>query len=86
MSYVYSREELTEYFFRALDVFNERLGTDISKKTVHLTFFMPQNGQAVYESFCKAFFPGTCRSDIQKPGILRSLLHRRLWVRASMAL
>lgn len=57
MSYKYSKEELTEYFFRAVDIFNERLETDISKKTMHFAFFMPQNGQAVYESFCKAYFP-----------------------------
>lgn len=57
MSHFYSKDELLEYFYEALDLFNEKLDTDINKDTVIVDFFTPQNGVVVYERFCSENFP-----------------------------
>ena len=57
MSHSYTREELTEYFFEALDMFNSCLDSDIDKDNVLLEFFVPKTGLEVYASFCGAYFP-----------------------------
>lgn len=57
MSHSYTRKELTEYFFEALDMFNDCLDSDISKENVFLEFFTPANGIAIYENFCRTHFP-----------------------------
>lgn len=57
MPHSYTTEELSEFFFEMLDQFNERLDTDMRRDNVVLAFFVPENGAAVYEQFCKAYFP-----------------------------
>lgn len=57
MSYKYTEAELTDYFYKALDLFNEKLDTRMNRDTVKIRFFNPQNGLDVYRSFCQAFFP-----------------------------
>ena len=47
MPHSYTRSELTEYFFEALEMFNDCLDSDISKQNVLLEFFTPANGVAV---------------------------------------
>ena len=44
MSHSYSHDELTEYFYEALDMFNDCLDSDISKDNVVLDFFNSENG------------------------------------------
>lgn len=39
MSHSYSKSKLKEYFCEALDIFNEKLDTDITEDTVALDFF-----------------------------------------------
>lgn len=57
MSHSYSKSELKEYFCEALDIFNEKLDTDITEDTVALDFFNGKNNAEVYEKFCKNRFP-----------------------------
>ena len=57
MPHSYTRSELTEYFFEALDMFNDCLDSNISKDNILLEFFMSTNGLLVYERFCGAHFP-----------------------------
>lgn len=57
MSHFYTKEELSEFFFEAVDMFNENLDTDFDKDTIIIDFFNLQNGIAVYENFCKEHFP-----------------------------
>ncbi len=57
MRYKYTEAELTDYFYKALDLFNEKLDTDMNRDTVKVRFFNPQNGLDVYKSFCQEFFP-----------------------------
>lgn len=40
-----------------LDMFHDNLDTDISKDTLTLDFFTPDNGIQVYEKFCENRFP-----------------------------
>lgn len=53
----YTQEELKEYLYEALSMFNEVLDTDITPETVVIDFFTPENGLAVYRSFCEKYFP-----------------------------
>ncbi len=57
MSRSYTKEELKEYFFSALKMFNESLDSEIGEDNLLIEFFNPKNGIAVYEGFCKARFP-----------------------------
>ena len=57
MSHSYTRTELKNYFFEALEMFNDCLGSDISEKNVVLEFFTPSTGVEVYERFCTQHFP-----------------------------
>ena len=57
MSHSYSHDELIEYFYEALDMFNDCLDSDISKDNVVLDFFNSENGVEVYERFCRVHFP-----------------------------
>ena len=57
MSARYTIEELEEYFFEALAMFNDALGSDITSENVVLDFFTPANGLAVYKQFCEKYFP-----------------------------
>ncbi len=57
MLHSYSHDELTEYFYKALEIFNDRLDSDISKDNVVQGFFNSENGVEVYERFCQTHFP-----------------------------
>lgn len=72
MPHSYSRDELTEYFFEALDMFNDCLDSDISKENVLLEFFAPANGIAVYESFCGTHFPKMLDEPYKEDGYFES--------------
>lgn len=48
MSTRYTKEELEEYFFEALAMFNDVLESDITSENVVLDFFIPANGLAVW--------------------------------------
>ena len=56
MSTRYTKEELEEYFFEALAMFNDVLESDIISENVVLDFFTPANGLAVYKRFCEKYF------------------------------
>ena len=68
MSHFYSKDELLEYFYEALDLFNEKLDTDINKDTVIVDFFTPQNGAIVYERFCSENFPKLLSEPFREEG------------------
>ena len=53
----YTKEELEEYFFEALAMFNDVLESNITSENVVLDFFTPANGLAVYKRFCEKYFP-----------------------------
>jgi len=72
MAHSYSRKELTEYFFEALEMFNNCLDSDISEENVLLEFFTPENGEKVYERFCGAHFPKLLMEDYKAPGFFES--------------
>lgn len=68
MSHFYSKDELLEYFYEALDLFNEKLDTDINKDTLIVDFFTPQNGVVVYERFCSENFPKLLSEPFREEG------------------
>lgn len=72
MPHSYTRNELTEYFFEALEMFNDCLDSDISNENVLLEFFTPENGVAVYESFCRVHFPKLLEEPYKKEGYFES--------------
>lgn len=72
MAHSYTRNELTEYFFEALDMFNDCLDSDISKENVFLEFFTPENGVSVYESFCREHFPKLLEEPYKEGGYFES--------------
>ena len=72
MSHSYTREELTEYFFEALDMFNAHLDSDINEDNVLLEFFVPENGIKIYESFCGTHFPKMLEENYKEPGYFES--------------
>ena len=53
---IYTEQELREIFFGALDLFNERLDSDITRDNTVLALFAPDNGLMVYEQFCCRHF------------------------------
>lgn len=63
MSNQYTKEELKNIFYNALENFNEYFDTDISKSNIKIEFFNLNNAQIVYESFCKNYFPSFLRED-----------------------
>lgn len=73
MAHTYTRNALTEYFFEALDMFNDCLDSDISKDNILLEFFMPTNGLLVYERFCGAHFPKMLEEPYKEAGYFESL-------------
>ena len=72
MAHSYTKEELTEYFFEALDTFNACMDSDIDEDNVLLEFFTPANGVKVYESFCRAHFPNMLEENYKEPGYFES--------------
>ena len=72
MPHSYTRIELTEYFFEALNMFNDCLDSDISKGNILLEFFTPANGIAVYESFCGTHFPKMLDEPYKEDGYFES--------------
>ena len=68
MSHSYSKNELLEYFYEALALFNEKLDTDISEDTVLVEFFTTENGETVYERFCSANFPQYLSEPFREDG------------------
>ncbi len=72
MAHSYTRIELTEYFFEALDMFNDCLDSDISRENVLLEFFKPANGVSVYEGFCGVHFPKMLEEPYQEVGYFES--------------
>ncbi len=53
----YTKDELIEFFFEALRMFNAELYTDITEETLVLDFFTPKNGLIIYKNFCDKHFP-----------------------------
>lgn len=72
MSHSYTRSELTEYFFEALDMFNDSLDSGISKENVLMEFFTPETGIAIYESFCRSHFPNMLEEPYRENGYFES--------------
>lgn len=68
----YTEQELREIFFEALDLFNERIGSDITRANTILAFFAPDNGLTVYEQFCGRYFPKNLREDYKAEGYFES--------------
>lgn len=68
MSHSYSKSELLEYFHEALNIFNEKLDTDINKDTVIVDFFTPKNGVKIYEKFCSRYFPKLLSEPFREEG------------------
>ena len=74
MPHSYSHRELTEYFYEALDIFNDCLDSDISKGNLVLDYFNPENGVAVYERFCQEHFPNMLEeTNYKEPGYFASV-------------
>ncbi len=72
MAHAYTRSELTEYFYEALDMFNDCLDSDISKENVLLEFFTPATGIAIYEGFCREHFPNMLEEPYRENGYFES--------------
>ena len=68
MPHSYTKAELKEHFFSALETFNERLDSNISEDNLLIDFFNPKNGIAVYENFCKAHFPQYLNEPYREEG------------------
>lgn len=68
MSHSYTKEELKEYFFSALKMFNESLDSGIGEDNLLIDFFNPKNGIAVYEGFCKVRFPQYLNEPYREDG------------------
>lgn len=73
MSHSYTKSELKEYFFSALEMFNERLDSDISEGNLLIDFFNPKNGIAVYENFCRERFPQYLDEQYKEDGYFESI-------------
>lgn len=73
MSHSYTKSELKEYFFSALEMFNERLDSDISEGNLLIEFFNPKNGIAVYENFCRERFPQYLDEQYKEDGYFESI-------------
>lgn len=57
MAHSYTRDDLKDIFFSALEMFNDCLDSDINKDNLRIDFFVPENGIKVYERFCSRYFP-----------------------------
>lgn len=57
MAHSYTRDDLKDLFFSALEMFNNCLDSDINKDNLRIDFFVPENGIKVYERFCSRYFP-----------------------------
>ena len=57
MAHSYTRNDLKDIFFSALEMFNDYLDSDINKDNIRIDFFVPENGIKVYEHFCSRYFP-----------------------------
>ena len=68
----YSSTELSTIFFEALDLFNDCLGSDISKENTIIAFFEPRNGIEVYEELCKEHFPDLLAENYMADGYFDS--------------
>ena len=68
----YSKAELSEMFFEALDLFNDYLDSDISKENTIISFFEPSNGIEVYEELCKEHFPDLLAENYMADGYFES--------------
>ncbi len=72
----YTEQELRDTFFNALDFFNDALDSGITRENTVLAFFTPDNGLAVYERFCRRYFPSTLMR-ITRRRVTSSPLRRR---------
>ena len=72
MSHSYTRAELKNYFFEALEMFNDCLDSDISEENVLLEFFTPSTGLEVYERFCEQHFPQMLEEAYTEDGYFES--------------
>lgn len=68
MSHSYTRTELKNYFFEALEMFNDCLDSDISEENVVLDFLTPSTGEEVYERICTQHFPKMLEEDYTEEG------------------
>ena len=68
----YSKAELSEIFFEALDLFNDCLDSDISEENTIIAFFEPRNGIEVYEKLCKEHFPDLLAENYRADGYFES--------------
>lgn len=68
MNYSYTKDELLDYLYDALEFFNDHLDTDLTKETVKVDFFTPQNGVEVYERFCKGMYEANLNEPYNEPG------------------
>ena len=57
VAHSYTRDDLKDLFFSALEMFNNCLDSDINKDNLRIDFFVPENGIKVYERFCSRYFP-----------------------------
>lgn len=68
----YTEQELRDTFFNALDFFNDALDSGITRENTVLAFFTPDNGLAVYERFCRRYFPKHLDEDYKAEGYFQS--------------
>lgn len=57
MAHTYTKDDLKDIFFDALEMFNDCLDSDINKDNTRIDFFVSENGIKVYECFCSRYFP-----------------------------
>lgn len=72
MKYKYTQMEMTDCFWKALDLFNDCVESGISHDNVILAFFIPENGVEVYEKLCGEHFPKMLAEDYYKEGYFDS--------------
>lgn len=68
----YAEHELRDAFFDSLDIFNDALDSGITRENTVLAFFTPDNGLAVYEQFCRKYFPKHLDEDYRAEGYFQS--------------
>lgn len=69
----YTESALRDIFSDALELFSECLETDICIENTALAFFTPENGKAVYESFCGRYFPKYLEENYLQEGYFESI-------------
>ena len=67
-----STERLLHLVYSTMEEINDKLDIDFSKDTVEIAFFVPNNGIAVYESFCSRFFPKNLSEQYKSEGFFLS--------------